>query len=139
MVDTRDTTVLVTADHSSAFTIAGYPVRGNPILGKVIQNDERGEPEHGYALDANGLPYTTLSYANGPGYRGGARPDLSDVDTEDLGFRQEATVPMRMTTHGGEDVALYAAGPASDMVHGLKEQTIVFDVMAHALHLAGRR
>ncbi len=138
-VDLRETTVIVTADHSHVFTIAGYPVRGNPILGKVIQNDDRGEPEAGYALDARGLPYTTLSYANGPGHRGGERPDLTDVDTEALGYAQETMVPMALETHGGEDVAMYAIGPSSHLVRGLKEQTFSFDVMARALRIGGFR
>ena len=138
-VDTRDTTVLVTADHSHVFTIAGYPVRGNPILGKVITNDAKGTPEKGYALDAKGLPYTTLSYANGPGYREGGRPDLTAVDTEHVDYLQEATVPMTAETHAGEDVALFATGPGTSSVAGVREQTVSFDVMARALRLGGYR
>jgi alkaline phosphatase len=58
-----DTLIVVTADHSHVFTIAGYPDRGNPILGLVKVG--------GKALtDMLGLPYTTLGYANGPGYTG---------------------------------------------------------------------
>jgi alkaline phosphatase len=135
----EDTQILVTADHSHVFTIAGYPARGNDILGKVVTLDSKGEIAEGYALDANGLPYTTLSYANGPGYRKGTRPDLTDVDTEDLEFLQEATVPMGSETHAGEDVALYAKGPSSHLLHGNQEQTISFYLMAHALGFDGSR
>lgn len=68
--DDNDTLIIVTADHSHVFTIAGYPHRGNPILGL-----SRGIPENdGDAItpetDVLGLPYTTLGYYNGPGYTG---------------------------------------------------------------------
>jgi alkaline phosphatase len=90
-------------------------------------------PQKTPAVDANGLPYTTLSYANGPGYRGGKRPDLSKTDTKAVSYLQEALVPLGDETHGGEDVALYARGPGAQLVHGNQEQTISFYVMARAL------
>ncbi len=61
--DPKETLIIVTADHSHVFTIAGYPKRGNPILGKVVNN--QGEE----AKDEKGLPYTTLGYLNGRGFR----------------------------------------------------------------------
>ena len=129
----QDTLIIVTADHSHAFTIAGYPHRGNPILGLV-----RGVPDvdgdaAGLSIDANNLPFTTLGYANGPGWRGAkGRPDLTSVDTTALAFLQEATVPMGAETHGGEDVGIWARGPQAHLVRGSMEQNWIFHVMREA-------
>lgn len=121
-----DTLILVTADHSHTLTISGYPRRGNPILGKV----ESGLMES--SKDAAGRPYTTLGYANGPGYRAELE-DLTDVDTEAKDFLQPATVPMSSETHGGEDVAAYARGPNADTLRGVIEQNKIYDVLRGAL------
>jgi alkaline phosphatase len=154
--DPAETLVVVTADHSHVFTIAGYPTRGNDILGKVIPNDEDGEPAAQPALDARGLPYTTLGYQNGPGGAIGEavepeganrvllwmkarlgifnrRPDLTDVDTAAPGYLQQATFPMWSGTHGGEDVAVYAGGPGARLFHGVQEQSYVYHAMVEAL------
>ena len=132
-VDPEETLIVVTADHSHVFTMAGYPTRGNDILGKVIGNDSWGDPLADYATDSNGLPYTTLGYANGPGYILGDRPDLTDVNTADPDYKQEATVPRRSETHSGEDVAIYAGGPGASLVHGVQEQNVIYHVMEEAL------
>ncbi len=125
----RDTLIVVTADHSHTFTIAGYPQRGNPILGLVKRPNESN-----FARDENGKPYTTLGYANGPGYRGPtARPDLTAVDTAHPDFLQEATIPLDSETHAAEDVAIFARGPKAHLFHGVQEQSYIYQVMAKAL------
>lgn len=151
----EETLVVVTADHSHVLSFAGYPARGNPILGLVRGTSGEENPAGPYALDALGLPYTTLSYANGPGYAGesdrqpeGAkryrhdfsamaairrgRPDLRQVDPTHPDFLQEAMVPMKDETHGGEDVPVYALGPGADAFRGSLEQHVLFHLMVQA-------
>lgn len=137
--DLEDTLIIVSADHSHTFTIAGYPQRGNNILGKVIEPGAAS-----YTKASDGAPYTTLSYANGLGYHVGvagddvyATPvqigrfaDMTNVDTTDPDFHQEATVPLASSeTHAGEDVAIYATGPGAHLFQGVVEQNVIFHVM----------
>ncbi|MEQ8783448.1 MAG: alkaline phosphatase [Roseibium album] len=124
--DHAHTLILVTADHSHTLTISGYPRRGNPILGKVVT------PQGGPGVDSAGRPYTTLGYANGPGYLE-PLPDLTDVDTTDPNYRQLGTFPLQNETHGGEDVAAYATGPGAQSLRGVMEQNQIYDVMRRAL------
>lgn len=132
MTDHAETLILVTADHSHTFTISGYPRRGNPILGKV---ENVGG---GLATDAEGRPYTTLGYQNGPGYEDPI-PDLTEVDTTAPNYRQLTAYPLSSETHGGEDVAAYAVGPQAERVRGVMEQNLLYDVMRRALELPAPR
>lgn len=148
----KDTLIMVTADHSHVFTIAGYPTRGNPILGLVKTNDENGIAEVTNSTDANGLPYTTVGYANGMGYASlvtggderynfpvdGGRKDLNFVDTQNAGFHQEALVPLSDETHAGEDVAIFARGPSSALIQGTVEQNHIFHVINRAANLVAK-
>jgi alkaline phosphatase len=131
MTDPNETLILVTADHSHTFTVAGYPHRGNNILGlaRDVPNVDGEEPVD--ALDRNGLPYATLSYANGPGYRA-TRPLLTEDETSSLNFLQEATVPLSSETHAAEEVAIYATGPSAHLVKGTMEQNWIYYVMKDA-------
>ena len=146
-VDLSETLVLVTADHSHVMTMAGYPRRGNSILGFV-------EPVQGMSgLAEDGLPYTTLSYANGRGvrqlnetlsadeiykYKPEAGRSSVRFNVTKKGYHQEALVPLAAETHGGEDVAIYAAGPGAHLVSGVMEQHMVFHIMNHAAQLEAR-
>lgn len=132
MTDIKDTLIVVTADHSHTFTMAGYATRGNPILGKVVGNDSAGNPANDPALARDQQPYTTLGYRNGVGHDGAGRKDLSHTDTLNPDFRQEALVPMSSETHGGEDVAIYANGPWAHLFHNTHEQNYIYHVMRHA-------
>nr|WP_238978765.1 alkaline phosphatase [Lysobacter arseniciresistens] len=152
MTSVDDTLVIVTADHAHTMTFAGYPVRGNPILGKVREANAEGVAEA--STDALGLPFTTLGYANGPGYTGASasqpagpksfphradgyepaigRPDLAQVDTGAPDYLQEATVPGGSESHGGDDVGIWARGPGSAAVRGSVEQNAIFHFMLQA-------
>lgn len=125
-----DTLIIVTADHSHTFVIQGYPARNNPILGKVALLDGRPAPA------GDGRPYTTLSYANGSSayetFADGQRVDLSDVDTTDKDFKQQALLPSPSETHAGEDVPVFARGPGAELVSGVMEQNEIFHIMGKA-------
>jgi alkaline phosphatase len=147
----KDTLIVVTADHSHAFTMSGYPTRGNPILGLVVDNDPSGRPARVPRRARDDKPYTTLGYANGPGAvlcvcepdpldsteepdcTCPPRADLSGVDTTADQFQQPSLVPLGSETHGGEDVAIYARGPWAHLVQGTMEQNAVYWVMSKAL------
>lgn len=147
MTNDEDTLIIVTADHGHVFTIAGYPKRGNPILGKVV-----GVGAEEAATDAEGMPYTTLGYTNGLGFRdfgdsvtnadatyalpaNTGRKDLSDVDSESPGYHQEALVPLSSETHSGEDIGIYAKGPGAFLVNGTNEQNMIYHIMDFAGNL----
>ncbi len=132
MTSADDTLILVTADHSHTLSFAGYPVRGNPILGKVARRTRDGGTAP--ALDADGLPYTALAYANGPGRpQGGApRADLSAVDTTAPDFHQQALVALGAESHGGDDVGVWARGPGAAAVRGSLEQNTLFHLLLQA-------
>lgn len=126
-VDPEETLIILTADHSHVFSIAGYPERNNPILGIAGVADD-------------GKPYTTLGYTNGPGAKlDEPRSDLSGVDTTDVDFLQQALVPLgESETHAGDDVAIFAQGPWAHLFHGVVEQNLVYHVMEFATNLETR-
>ena len=132
-VDLENTLIIVTADHAHTMDIAGYPARGNPILGLVKGLDDQGLPTGEYDLAADGKPYATIGYYNGPGAIIGDRPDLTDVDTQAKEFFQQAVIPLSSETHDGTDIAAYAIGPRSHLVRGTVEQNYLFHVLNYAL------
>ncbi|XP_014092854.3 membrane-bound alkaline phosphatase [Bactrocera oleae] len=125
MTSEEDTLIVVTSDHSHTMTINGYPTRGSNIFGLAPM-----------VADDN-LPYTILSYANGPGYSKTystkkGRRNLSDADLDDPKYRYMATVPLDSETHGGDDVGVFASGPYAHYFSGNYEQTNIPALMAYA-------
>ena len=102
-------------------------------------------------LAADNMPYTTVGYANGLGFRNlidetdadasyetaavAGRVELNGVDTTTPGFHQETTVPLSSETHAGEDISLHATGPGAHLAQGVIEQNVVFHLINQALEL----
>lgn len=137
----EDTMIIVTADHGHTITMGGYADRGNDIFGLA---PSKNSPE----LAADKKPYTTLVYANGPGYTGHhyiapdsgydypnvsmtERRNLTGVDTASSSYLQQTAVPLGSETHGGEDVPILATGPMAHLFHGVHEQMYIAYVMRY--------
>lgn len=124
----EETMIIVTADHSHALTLNGYPERGNDILG--------------FANKPNVTPYETLTYANGPGYWTHRRNDtegtwirvetLDEVERQASKYRHQAMLPLPDETHGGEDVPVYANGAGSELIRGVFEQSYIAYAISYA-------
>ncbi|EDV51028.1 alkaline phosphatase [Drosophila erecta] len=128
MTDAEDTLIVVTSDHSHTMSINGYPYRRQNILSLApnLGNDE--------------LPFTILSYANGPGFAETYSPkdgriDLSHADTTKADFEFQATVPLSSETHGAEDVGVFASGPFEHLFTGNYEQSSIPAMMAYAANI----
>ena len=132
MTRASETLIIVTADHGHALAFGGYGERGNPITGLAVRPGD-GPSEERLMRDAQGQPMTVLSYYNGPGYRGGLRPDFSRIDPTEPDFLPEATVSLGSATHSGEDVPVYATGPGAQAVSGVIEQNVLFHIMLQAV------
>ncbi len=139
LTDENDTLIIVTADHGHTLTFAGYPGKGNNILGLVRYVSDEGESKLMLAEDDK--PYTTLGYANGPGsvYHEGVdhavRPIGDETTVAGVDYQQPSLVPTGSETHGGQDVTIYASGPDAYLFSGVVEQNYIFHVMMDALRL----
>lgn len=119
----HDTLTVITADHSHVFNFGGYTRRGNPIFGLAPM-----------LSDVDQKPFTAILYGNGPGFKliNGSRVNISTVDYQENNYQAQAAVPLRMETHGGEDVAIFSKGPMAHLLHGVQEQNYIPHVMAYA-------
>jgi len=123
LTNIEDTLIVVTSDHAHTLTLSGYAVRGNPIFGIADIADDN-------------LPYSTLSYANGPGYKepgiNGSRYNITNDSMDDINYTFPTTAPLSSETHGGDDVIVFARGPWSHLYAGTFEQNFIPHAMAFA-------
>lgn len=141
MTNESETLIVVTADHAHTMSISGYALRTESIFGFGGDADDH-------------LPYSVLSYANGPGYKtssDGTRPDPSNDNTgkslieteirnseyffqlylipfpfsEKYDYKFPAYAPLDSETHGGDDVIVFAKGPWAHLFSGAYEQNFI--------------
>ena len=134
MVNTEETLIIVTADHSHTMTMGGNQKRGSDIRGTVDTD-----------LGSDNLPYMILSYANGPGFETHLSAEnnyshntlrLNLTGKEDwytsYSFQNPSSVPIAAESHGGDDVAIFAIGPYAHLFHSVHEQSYIAYVMAYS-------
>lgn len=128
-VDLSNTLIVVTADHDHTMAFNGYGKRGTPVLGNNV-NYQTGKQ----SLDADGVPYATLVFGNGPN----RQPTRVTVDTtvaQGIEYRQESAIRTNTgdsETHGGGDVQLYSSGAAAKTFKGTMDNTKVFNLLRSA-------
>uniref|UniRef100_A0A8B9GM44 Alkaline phosphatase n=1 Tax=Astyanax mexicanus TaxID=7994 RepID=A0A8B9GM44_ASTMX len=54
-------------------------------------------------------------------------------------YQAQSAVPLRMETHGGEDVAVFSKGPMAHLLHGVQEQNYIPHAMAYAACIGQNR
>lgn len=140
--DLSRTLIVVTADHDHTMVLNGYSKRTGAttasnagVLG-VLRDYTTGN----VAKDADGMPFTVLTFGNGENRPAGKRSAFAPLDdsmTSANGYRQEAAI--RTTpgneTHGGTDVSLHAIGRGAESFHGFMNNTEVFPVLRAAAGL----
>lgn len=100
--------------------------RGSNIFGVASRGDD------------DNIPYLKLNFANGPAHEPEdltkkQRRDPTDDDTiNNFSYLSPATVKLADETHGGDDVAIFAAGPHSHLFTGIMEQHNIPYFMAYA-------
>lgn len=86
-----DTLIVVTSDHAHTISMAGYPKRGENILGVT------------HKLAKDNMTYTTLSYANGPkiSYKSGPSGcSRINVTEENIGKRTIIIIRIKAVARG---------------------------------------
>ena len=71
---------------------------------------------------------------NGPnGLVDEPRQNPGILDIYSWKYRQQTLVPMSYSTHGGDDVGVFATGPLSPIFHNIVDNTMIAQTMKFAL------
>uniref|UniRef100_A0A1B6DLR4 Alkaline phosphatase n=1 Tax=Clastoptera arizonana TaxID=38151 RepID=A0A1B6DLR4_9HEMI len=124
LTDIKDTLIVVTSDHAHTMSFSGYPTRGDDILAADLQ-------------DLDKIPYTTISYANGPSaeLNHTSRTDPSRGDLQNDTYEYPSLVRLTTETHGGDDVGVFARGPQAHMFVGMYEQNVIPLTMSYVANI----
>ncbi|GAB0093476.1 Alkaline phosphatase [Sergentomyia squamirostris] len=131
ILEEKDSLIVVSSDHSHTMSVSGYPTRGNDIFSKTDRT------LGGVGLAGDGMPYMTLSYANGPIFStqysstGRVNPDNSDFSRWNS-FYPFLVPTTDLETHAGDDVGVFASGPHAHLFTGVMEQSHLPHLMAYA-------
>lgn len=80
------------------------------------------------------MPLQGLNYMNGPnGLINESRKNPAFEPIFDWKYRQQTLVPLTFSTHGGDDVGVYANGPLSPIFHVTVDNTMIAQAMKFAL------
>ncbi len=138
-VNVKDTLVIVTTDHSHGLALAGYCGLNSPITGLCYGIDAAGSTHNAQPnMAKDNKPYTTAGYITGSETasivgKSDGRPRVTNEQAMRPDYLQQALVPLKSETHGGEDVAVYATGPWAHLLTGTIEQNFIFTVIMHAV------
>jgi alkaline phosphatase len=137
-VDLKNTLIVVTADHDHTLVLNGYAKRTGKttsseagVLG-LVKDYVLG----GLTKDIDGLGYSIMGFGNGEN-RPATRGALTDVQTSDLNYHQEAVIQTSAgnETHGGADVFIGAIGSGAESIGGVINNTEVFKILKAGLGL----
>nr|CDS24569.1 intestinal type alkaline phosphatase 1 [Echinococcus granulosus] len=127
-VDPKETLLIVTADHSHSFALVGQPSRFSTFF---APDKIKGEQ----TLDMKGM--LPIGYMTGPGAKMNATRDdvskMNDTYINDKDTQLQALIPINWSTHGGDDVAVFANGPFSYLFHSTVENTFIAQAMKYAM------
>ncbi len=83
------------------------------------------------------MPLQGMNYMNGPnGLINEPRKNPAILPRFDWTYMQQALVPFPYSTHGGDDVGVYAIGPMSAVFHTTVDNTMIAQTMKFALGVA---